>query len=145
MRCNNCHAHIVDGFHFQVRESTCYWCHFKGQEGQSTAVGTCFSCHEVPRDYTHLGVIPSTNESDCTGAGCHVSVTVGEGEARPERCLSCHGQIDPRAGDAQVMHDMHIVSETTFLSRKLECIECHDEITHGEEEFELGIVPLFGP
>jgi nitrate/TMAO reductase-like tetraheme cytochrome c subunit len=145
MRCNNCHAHIVDGFHFQVRESTCYWCHFMGQTGQSTAVGTCFSCHEVPRDYTHMGVIPSNNERDCTGSECHVSVTVGDGEVRSERCLSCHGQIDPRAGDALVMHDLHIVAETTFLSRKLECIECHDEITHGEEEFDMGFVPLFGP
>jgi hypothetical protein len=43
------------------------------------------------------------------------------------------------------MHDLHIVAETTFLSRKLECIECHDEITHGEEEFDMGFVPLFGP
>ncbi|MFQ5612606.1 MAG: NapC/NirT family cytochrome c [Anaerolineae bacterium] len=136
MRCNNCHAHIVDGFHFQVRESTCYWCHFMGREGQSTAVGDCFTCHETPRDETHVEVIAATNERDCTGAGCHASVTVGDGGVRPERCLACHGQIDPRAGEGQPMHELHIFSETTFLSRKVECLECHDEITHGEETFE---------
>ncbi len=144
MRCNNCHAHIVDGNHFQVRESACYWCHFMGRTGQSTAVGTCFTCHEVPRDYTHIGVIASTNEQDCTGAGCHSQVTVGDGAVRPERCLACHGLIDPRSGQAQPMHDLHIVSKTTFLSRKVECNECHDEITHGKETY-LRPVPVFGP
>jgi nitrate/TMAO reductase-like tetraheme cytochrome c subunit len=137
MRCNNCHSHIVDGYHFQVRESTCYWCHFMGREGQSSALGTCFDCHEVPYDYTHIGVVTTDNEADCTVSGCHDGVTVGDGAARPERCLSCHGMIDPRAGDAQAMHDFHIVSDTTFLSRKVECLECHDEITHGEEEFDM--------
>jgi nitrate/TMAO reductase-like tetraheme cytochrome c subunit len=144
MRCNNCHAHIVDGYHFEVRESTCYWCHFMGRTGQSTAVGTCFTCHDVPRDYTHIGVITSTNEKDCTGAGCHSNVTVGDGAVRPERCLACHGQIDPRSGQAQPMHDLHIVSQTTFLSRKVECNECHDEITHGKET-DLRPVSVFGP
>jgi nitrate/TMAO reductase-like tetraheme cytochrome c subunit len=144
MRCNNCHAHIVDGFHFQVRESTCYWCHFMGRTGQATAVGTCFTCHETPRDYTHMGVITSTNEKDCTGAGCHSDVTVGDGAVRSERCLACHGLMDPRAGQAQPMHDLHIVSQTTFLSRKIECNECHDEITHGEETG-LQPVSVFGP
>lgn len=144
MRCNNCHAHIVDGNHFQVRESTCYWCHFMGRTGQSTAVGACFTCHETPRDYTHLGVLTSTNEQDCTGAGCHSQVTVGDGAVRPERCLACHGLIDPRAGQAQPIHDLHIVAETTFLSRKVECNECHDEITHGKET-NLQPVSVFGP
>ncbi len=133
MRCNNCHAHIVDGPHFQVREATCYWCHFMGRSGQSPTVGTCFTCHDVPRDSAHARVINSTNQQDCTAAGCHANVTVGDGAVRPERCLACHGQIDPRAGQAQPMHDLHIVSQTTFLSRKVECNECHDEITHGKE------------
>jgi hypothetical protein len=137
MRCNNCHSHIVDGFHFQVRQSTCYWCHFMGREEKKpTAVGDCFTCHETPVDDTHLEVVDSRNELDCTTAECHVNVTVGNGEVRDERCLACHGQIDPRVGEAEVMHDLHIVSRTTFLSRKVECLECHDEITHGEEVFE---------
>jgi hypothetical protein len=42
------------------------------------------------------------------------------------------------------MHDLHIVSKTTFLSRKVECNECHDEITHGKETY-LQPVPVFGP
>ncbi|MBG7609466.1 MAG: NapC/NirT family cytochrome c [Anaerolineae bacterium] len=136
MRCNNCHSHIIDGFHFQVRESTCYWCHFMGQENQETVVGDCFTCHETPIDETHQDVVYSKIERDCTTEDCHSSVTVGNGEVKHERCLSCHGQIDPRAGDSQVMHDLHILSETTFLSRKVECLECHDEITHGEEVFQ---------
>ncbi|MBW8012733.1 MAG: hypothetical protein FVQ83_16065 [Chloroflexi bacterium] len=132
MRCNNCHSHITDDYHFQVRESTCYWCHFMGSDGQSTAVGTCFSCHETPIDDDHLQVVDSNQESDCTTSGCHDSVTVGDGEVRPERCLSCHGQIDPRVNEFQPMHDLHIVAETTFLSSKVECLDCHNEISHGE-------------
>lgn len=144
MRCNNCHSHIVDGYHFQVRESTCYWCHFMGREGQSTAVGTCTTCHETPRDYSHLGVIASSTDADCTSSGCHAEVTIGDGGVRPERCLACHGRIDPRSDQAGPMHDIHIVSETTFLSRKVECLECHDEITHGKET-NLQPVSTFGP
>ena len=143
MRCNNCHAHIVDGYHFQVRESTCYWCHFMGRTGQSSAVGDCFTCHETPHDQTHYEVVTSTQESDCIG--CHVSVTVGTGEVRLERCLSCHGKIDQRAGDAQPMHEIHIVPGTTFLSRKVECLECHEEITHGQENFGTPTVPTVEP
>jgi nitrate/TMAO reductase-like tetraheme cytochrome c subunit len=139
MRCNNCHSHIVDGFHFQVRESTCYWCHFMGRGNRPTAVGDCFTCHEIPVDDTHEEVIDSRKELDCTTAECHVNVTVGSGEVRNERCLACHGQIDPRVGEAQEMHDLHIISRTTFLSRKVECLECHDEITHGEEVFETTV------
>jgi nitrate/TMAO reductase-like tetraheme cytochrome c subunit len=145
MRCNNCHAHIEDGYHFQVRESTCYWCHFMGRQGQAPVIGTCFTCHDVPKDYTHIGVIASKNENDCTVSGCHSNVTVGDGAVRLERCLTCHGRIDPRATQAQAMHDLHIVSRTTFLSRKVECLECHDEITHGKETFDMNIVPIFGP
>jgi hypothetical protein len=136
MRCNNCHSHIVDGFHFQVRESTCYWCHFMGRGEKPTAVGDCFTCHDTPADDTHQEVVDSRNELDCTTAECHVNVTVGSGGVDDQRCLSCHGQIDPSFADAQMMHDLHIVSRTTFLSRKVECLECHDEITHGEEVFE---------
>lgn len=143
-RCNNCHAHIVDGLHFQVRESTCYWCHFMGRTGQNTAVGTCTTCHAVPNDNSHLDVQASTRDLDCTTAGCHDSVTTGDGAVRPERCLACHGQVDLRAGEAEAMHDLHIVAETTFLSRKVECLECHDEIAHGNET-DLVPASLSGP
>ncbi len=145
MRCNNCHAHIVDGYHFQVRESTCYWCHFMGQEEQETVVGDCFTCHSVPRDSVHLGAMPIEQEAGSTVSGCQAEVTVGDGAVRPERCLACHSIIPPSAGEAQAMHDLHIVSETTFLSRKVECIECHDEIQHGEETYPVPFYLLFGP
>jgi hypothetical protein len=37
------------------------------------------------------------------------------------------------------------VPGTTFLSRKVECLECHEEITHGQENFGTPTVPTVEP
>ncbi|MFQ6015293.1 MAG: NapC/NirT family cytochrome c [Anaerolineae bacterium] len=135
MRCNVCHAHILDGFHFQVRDTVCYDCHFIGRAAKPTAVGDCFTCHDTPDDWRHADVIEATDETSCTTAKCHLNVTKGEGRVRSERCLSCHGQISPTWSEAKEMHEAHIPLETSFRRRKVECFECHEEIIHGEEVF----------
>jgi nitrate/TMAO reductase-like tetraheme cytochrome c subunit len=137
LRCTTCHSQIVQGPHIVVTESSCFTCHFFGHEEGKT-VGTCLSCHGPPAaTVEHQGVefdhsTYVTPETDCLS--CHTNVTQGSGEVPPERCFSCHVQRSERWEDAPFLHEMHVTEH------KVECFECHVEITHGVEG--EGLSPL---
>ena len=57
-------------------------------------------------------------------------VLIGNGEVTPERCLTCHYEIE-RFDDTQYQHDVHINWNTDFTKPKVECGSCHGEIQHG--------------
>jgi nitrate/TMAO reductase-like tetraheme cytochrome c subunit len=114
LKCASCHAHVVEGEHFKVSESVCYICHLMNRDKEiGTAVGTCYTCH-----YT---------EEELLGKDF---VTIGNGEVQPEKCLFCHERLD-RFKDAKYQHEVHINKNTDFTGRKIECLECHAEIKHG--------------
>ena len=124
LRCTTCHSYIgayrgSGEKHFEVHPSVCYFCHFvtKGEEA-GVKVGTCYTCHEPSVD-----IDPST------------FVDVGSGRVTQEKCFMCHEKIE-RFEDAQYQHDVHInrhktLSVEKMSTRKVECLDCHTEIQHG--------------
>lgn len=134
LRCTSCHTQIVVGTHMEVTESTCYLCHFKQAEGQTSnmPLGECSTCHEIPqKDFKFQGF--TFNHLDFVGARhvscekCHRDVIQGNGYAPRERCYTCHNQPE-RLGkytDITYMHDAHVTR------RKVDCNRCHEEIKHG--------------
>ncbi|HLG14462.1 MAG TPA: cytochrome c3 family protein [Blastocatellia bacterium] len=129
LRCTSCHSQIVQGSHIAVTESTCFLCHFKGQQiNQGT--GQCTLCHEIPDkqitkanlSFDH-GDVKRFN-MEC--ASCHSNVVQGNGEVPRERCATCHN--DPprlqRYDETEYMHQTHVTDH------KIECTNCHMEIRH---------------
>lgn len=132
LRCTSCHAQIVVDRHFEVAESTCFTCHFKGtRDGRElTPVAGCRGCHETPSGDIVLGTI-RFNHAELTRRGvacqnCHLNVVEGRGDAPPERCLTCHNQPDriARYPDTTLIHAAHVTG------RSVECTRCHTEIKH---------------
>lgn len=129
LRCTSCHSQIVQGSHIAVTESSCFLCHFKGQQfNQGT--GRCTLCHEIPGKVTTKANLTFDHDDvkrfNMQCASCHANVIQGTGEVPRERCNTCHN--DPprlsRYGETEFMHRTHVTDH------KIECTNCHIEIQH---------------
>ena len=142
LQCTSCHAHVLEGEHFNVSESVCFACHLMPDaEGALPEHSDCQICHGPPIDKIEVAGEDFVH-SEFTGRGvrcqqCHTSVVKGRGEVREERCHTCHeeeGHIS-RIDDVPFMHEQHVTGH------KVECFQCHDEIRHGllpHDPFESG-------
>jgi hypothetical protein len=118
--------------HFEVTETTCFTCHFKGGKGdrELTALGGCTACHGAPARDIEL---PSGtfNHREILARGvacqsCHINVVRGEAEAPADRCIGCHNEREKfgAIADVRLVHRAHVTQ------RSIECIRCHTEIQH---------------
>ncbi len=133
LRCVTCHSQIVQGEHVSVTTSVCFMCHFMpGHDGtvpQKTS--DCLLCHGPPdkpvlvagREFVHADYV--SRGVSCRE--CHDPVISGEGTVRRERCHTCHAEVGhiERIGETEFLHQKHVTDH------KVECFECHDEISHG--------------
>lgn len=131
LRCTSCHSQIVVGSHIAVTESVCFICHFKPEEnGSPSPIGRCDICHTPPEGEISLGPFTYKHEDfvergvECTK--CHFQIVQGKGEVPREMCLVCHGEEEKlkKYNDHPFIHDLHVTE------RKVECFQCHTEITH---------------
>lgn len=132
LRCTSCHSQIVQGKHISVTPSPCILCHFKDQKPGEPVAG-CRGCHEVPSDtillpggsqYNHRNYVDKG--VDCVS--CHATVTAGDGFVPKSRCFVCHNiPVDELLKDPDKLHRHHVTEH------KVECTDCHEEMTHGYE------------
>ncbi len=129
LRCTSCHSQIVQGEHLTVTSSTCFLCHFKGA-AEEPKLSDCRTCHGPPERPIELGDFTFVHQGYLDrGVGCescHPGVTRGSGEVPKHRCASCHGVVSDleKYVDVDLMHQKHVTE------RKVDCLECHTEITH---------------
>jgi nitrate/TMAO reductase-like tetraheme cytochrome c subunit len=132
LRCTSCHAQIVVNKHFEVEQSTCFTCHFKGTKGdrELVPVAGCTSCHVPPAGEIAVGSV-RFDHGELARRGvacqsCHLNVVDGRGDAPRERCVTCHNQPEKLAadGDRARIHAAHVTA------RSITCVRCHDEIRH---------------
>jgi len=130
LRCTSCHSQIVQGSHLSVTETTCFLCHFKDMDSQ-TSINQCTRCHEAPvadKDentkiaFDHTEVVAR----NVACPKCHGRMILGDGAVPRNRCNSCHAQLDTikRYNDTDFLHKNHITDH------KIECDQCHTEIQH---------------
>ena len=132
LRCTSCHAQTVVDRHFEVTESTCFTCHFKGSRGtrELKPLGGCPACHGAPvRDlrvgagvFNHREVL----QRGVPCQSCHINVVEGAGDAPADRCVGCHNERDKLALAANVgtVHRAHVTEHS------IECTRCHTPVTH---------------
>lgn len=130
LRCTSCHAQIVQGEHISVTEGTCFLCHFMPDSGgRPTDLARCTHCHHPPAGaaadttFDHAEIL--SRQVDCVS--CHTAAVSGDGYVPPERCSSCHAQLEhiERYGDLEFVHQKHVTDH------KVECTHCHIAIRHG--------------
>ncbi len=138
LRCNTCHAELVQGSHMAVDQSTCIDCHFMGRP-TSEPLGTCQGCHGAPKDEIRIEGVTFNHsdyvKSDVDCLTCHTHVTSGSGDVPPEKCYSCHIERFEDYGETEKVHDVHVTDE------QLTCRDCHTEIQHGEFQLSQAITP----
>jgi len=129
LRCTSCHSQIVQGAHISVTPSTCFLCHFK-EAKLNEGVAQCTLCHEVPEERITVGGL-SFDHGEVKRFGmecvfCHRGVVQGDGAVPQERCYSCHQEPArlARYGETEFLHKTHVTEH------KVECLDCHHEITH---------------
>ena len=132
LRCTTCHSQIVVEKHFEVNQTACFTCHFKGTKTgrELTPVAGCTACHEAPTRDIVVGSVRFNHQQvvqrgvDCQK--CHLNVVEGQGEAPRERCFTCHNQPEKvqRHGEPKLIHDVHVTKHP------IECTRCHNEIKH---------------
>ncbi|MGC8916569.1 MAG: cytochrome c3 family protein [Thermoanaerobaculum sp.] len=71
------------------------------------------------------------NNVDCKR--CHGDITRGSGEVPRQHCLSCHNE----AGRLAKYEDLDLIHSTHVTKHKVECSECHIEITHSIRKITL--------
>lgn len=132
LRCTSCHAQVVVNKHFEVEQSACFTCHFKGAKGdrELAPIGGCTSCHVTPERDITMGSV-RFNHGDFVRRGvacqsCHLNVVEGQGDAPRERCIGCHNQPEKlaRYEDKAAIHAAHVTD------RSIACTRCHDVIKH---------------
>ncbi len=132
LRCTSCHSQIVVRTHIEVRESTCFLCHFKGMKtGRAlTPIAGCTGCHGTPKGDVVVGSL-RFNHEDVQRRGvacqqCHLNVIDGDGAAPRERCFTCHNQPEKlqRFTDTAFIHTFHVTGDN------IDCLRCHTEIKH---------------
>lgn len=133
LRCTSCHAQVEQGQHMSVDKSVCFTCHFMPDaEGERIAqLSNCTKCHGAP-DHELMVAGRIFDHADYVARGvecreCHDPVIDGDGQVRRERCHSCHGEAGhiERIGETAFLHEKHVTDH------KVECFECHDQISHG--------------
>jgi len=132
LNCVSCHGQMVEGQHISVAETTCLTCHFYGRGAKPVAAGECQTCHVVPEKpvkfmgqaFNHKDFLKGKADARCEH--CHSQITQGDGAVSATRCQSCHLRRTPEVKDQEKFHLTH-VSVGHF-----DCLQCHDEIRHGE-------------
>lgn len=137
LRCTSCHGQADPSVHIAVSLSTCFLCHFK--EGHfNEGVGACTQCHQIPDGHYELGggmtfthEMVYQNGVDCQN--CHGGLNHGNGEVALVRCQVCHNLKEDLAkiSDTNLMHEVHVTEH------KVECLDCHTEITHSLDVHKL--------
>ena len=132
LRCTSCHAQTVVDRHFEVVDSTCFTCHFKGSRAgrELKPLGGCPACHGAPgRDlqvgsaaFNHREVV----QRGVACSSCHINVVEGAGDAPVDRCLGCHNEREKLAiaSDVPAVHRAHVTTHS------IECTRCHTPIKH---------------
>jgi len=126
LRCTSCHAHVMEGQHMSVSESTCFLCHFKQDAtGSTTDLAECTRCHKQPLQTTKFDHT-FVEQRNVSCLECHASVVQGQGEVPRERCVICHSEPErlKKYSDVAFMHENHVTQ------RKIECQQCHNTIQH---------------
>ena len=132
LRCASCHSQIAVDKHFEVNQTACFLCHFKGSRHgrELTPIAGCTGCHQPPKGDILIGSVRFNHEDVVRRAvgcqNCHLNVVEGEGEAPKERCLTCHNQPEKvqRYAETRAIHDVHVTRHP------IECSRCHSEIKH---------------
>jgi len=132
LNCVSCHGQMVEGQHISVAQTTCLTCHFYGRGSRPVAAGECQTCHTLPEKtvtfegqaFNHAKFLKGKSDVRCEH--CHSQITQGVGAVSPTRCQSCHLRRTPEVKDQEQFHLTH-VSKGHF-----DCLQCHDEIRHGE-------------
>jgi nitrate/TMAO reductase-like tetraheme cytochrome c subunit len=134
LRCTSCHAQVEVEKHFEVTQTTCFACHFKGaRAGRELApVAGCTGCHPAPGGRTRVSATGAIfDHAPLVQRGvacqsCHLQVVHGAGEAPAERCVGCHNEQDKldRARDVRLVHDVHVTRTS------IDCVRCHNAIAH---------------
>jgi hypothetical protein len=132
LRCTSCHSQVVMGDHVKVTASTCILCHFKNRPPGEPVAG-CKGCHAVPADtialpggrvYVHSEVV----DRGVQCVSCHATLTAGDGFVPRSRCYVCHNfPVEGFLDQDSFLHTKHVTEH------KVECTDCHEEITHGYE------------
>jgi len=132
LRCTSCHAQAEVLKHFEVTQTTCFACHFKGSRSgrELTAVGGCTGCHPAPGGRVGTGAVAFDHapivQRGVACQSCHLQVVHGAGEAPAERCGGCHNErakLDV-AGDVPRVHEIHVTRTS------IDCVRCHNAIVH---------------
>lgn len=135
LRCTSCHSQIVQGEHLTVTATTCLLCHFKGAE-EDPKLSVCTTCHRPPEGPIDVGGFRFVHDEylargvECET--CHADITQGTGEVPRRRCGSCHAvqaHIE-RWKETEFLHRTHVTEH------KVDCLECHTEMTHSLRELE---------
>lgn len=132
LRCTSCHSQIVVSTHIQVRQTTCFLCHFKGMTSarEVTPIAGCTGCHQPPKGELKIGSLTFRHDElvrrGVACQKCHLNVVQGDGAAPRERCLTCHNEPAKLSQYAEIpaLHDIHVTG------KNLECTRCHIEIRH---------------
>lgn len=132
LRCTSCHAQIVVGRHFEVTESTCFTCHFKGSRTtrELKPLGGCPACHGAPGRDLRVGAGTFNHRELVQRAvpcqNCHINVVEGAGDAPADRCVGCHNEPDKlaMAANTPAVHRVHVSEHS------IECTRCHSPIKH---------------
>ena len=133
LQCVTCHSQVLIDDHFTVQKDVCYTCHFMpAADGViPEATGDCRLCHDSPTETLEVAGAPFVHDTwveagvDCRA--CHADAVAGTGRVLMQRCKSCHGQPEliAQITSPDVIHRAHVTDH------KVECFECHVEITHG--------------
>ena len=132
--CGMCHNRIEGNEHFKVSLGACFTCHFlKSGECENKLVQTgCQGCHEIPDVMEFESMSIDHSEYVLYGASCEKACHRREFEklsdVREGMCLNCHDFGKPQYADSTELHDIHTNCE------KVECFECHGEVSHGRDE-----------
>jgi cytochrome c nitrite reductase small subunit len=132
LRCTSCHAQTDVLRHFEITQSTCFTCHFKGRLAgrELRPVAGCTGCHPAPGGrvgatgvaFDHAPLV----KRGVACQSCHLQVVHGAGDAPSERCVGCHNEREKldRAADVRFVHEAHVTRNS------LDCVRCHNAITH---------------
>lgn len=132
LRCTSCHAQVVVSTHIQLRQTTCFLCHFKGTASarEVAPIAGCTGCHQAPKGELKIGSLTfSHDEIVRRGVACqkcHLNVVDGDGAAPRERCFTCHNEPAKlnRYAEMPALHDIHVTG------KNVECTRCHTELRH---------------
>lgn len=130
--CGHCHANISKpGIgHIVVTTSTCFTCHFRNIEG-NTSISGCPSCHGPPKEiisgnYTNFNhTIHLSKGFECVT--CHTNISASANDIVPkDKCFSCHN-IPQRV---EKYDDFSFVHKTHVTKNKIACYNCHSKVNH---------------